>query len=44
MFATVLGSIPASSDTVESQGVADEAVLNEVMKNLLKIPLDNFYS
>jgi hypothetical protein len=28
--ATVLGSIPASSDTVESEGAADEAVLNTV--------------
>jgi hypothetical protein len=32
--ATVLGSIPASSDT----GVADEAVLNNVHKKILKIP------
>jgi hypothetical protein len=34
--ATDLGSIPASSDTVESEGAADEAVLNNVHK---KIPL-----
>ena len=34
--AKVLGSIPASSDTVESEGAADEAVLNNVHK---KIPL-----
>jgi hypothetical protein len=27
--ATVLGSIPASSDIVESKGVADAVVLNE---------------
>ena len=30
--ATVLGSIPASSDTVESEGDADEAVFNIVHK------------
>ncbi len=30
--ATVLGSIPASSDTVESEGAADEAVSNKVHK------------
>ncbi len=28
--ATVLGSIPESSDTVESEGAADEALLNKV--------------
>jgi hypothetical protein len=30
--ATVLGSIPASADTAESEGAADEAVLNKVHK------------
>jgi hypothetical protein len=30
-FATVLVSIPASSSTVESEGLADEAVLNKVL-------------
>ncbi len=30
--ATVLGSIPASSDTTESEEAADEAVLNKVLK------------
>ncbi len=30
VVATVLGSIPASSDTVESWGEADETVLNTV--------------
>ncbi len=34
--ATVLGSIPASSGTVESEGAADEAVLNIVKKNIQK--------
>jgi hypothetical protein len=29
-IATVLGSIPTSSDTVESGGATDEAVLNNV--------------
>jgi hypothetical protein len=39
-IATVLGSIPASSDTVESEGAADEAVLNTVhRKKIQKIPL-----
>jgi hypothetical protein len=38
--ATVLGSIPASSDTVESEGAADEAVLNNVHKKK-KIPFKN---
>ncbi len=28
--ATVLGSIPASSDTVEAEGTTDEAVLKKV--------------
>jgi hypothetical protein len=37
------GSIPASSDTVESEGQADEAVLNTVhrKKNPKKIPVNN---
>jgi hypothetical protein len=30
--ATVLGSIPASSDTVDSERAADEAVLNKELK------------
>jgi hypothetical protein len=34
--ATVLGSIPASSNTVESEGVADEAVLNTVNRKKIK--------
>ncbi len=38
-FTTVLGSIPASSDTVESEGRPDEAVLNKVMKKSEKFPL-----
>ncbi len=36
--ATVQGSIPASSDIWESEGAADEAVLNNVHKNIQKIP------
>jgi hypothetical protein len=32
----VLGSIPASSDTVESEGAADEAVLNKVLSKRFK--------
>ncbi len=36
--ATVLGSVPASSDTVESDGAAEEAVLNNVHKKIQKIP------
>jgi hypothetical protein len=32
------GSIPASSDTVESEGAADKAVLNTVHKKNLKNP------
>jgi hypothetical protein len=42
--ATVLGSIPASSDTVESDGAADEAELNNVHKNKKskKPPLKQF--
>jgi hypothetical protein len=32
--AIVPGSIPASSDTVESEGAADEAVLNKVQKRI----------
>ncbi len=44
VVATVLGSIPASSDTVESEGAADEAVLNIVHKKK-KSPLKkkNYY-
>jgi hypothetical protein len=38
--ATFLGSIPASSDTVESEGAADETVLNKVQKKTPKIPLN----
>jgi hypothetical protein len=38
---TVLGSIPASSDTVESEGAADEAVLNKVLKKR-ENPYDKF--
>ncbi len=34
----LLGSIPASSDTVEIRGAAEEAVFNE-NKTTLKIPL-----
>jgi hypothetical protein len=30
--ATVLGLITASSDTVESEGTADEAMLNKIIK------------
>jgi hypothetical protein len=30
---------PASSDTVESEGAADEAVMNKVLKNLAFCPL-----
>jgi hypothetical protein len=33
--ATALGSIPATSDIVESEGSAGEAVLNKVLKNFL---------
>jgi hypothetical protein len=42
--ATVLGSIPASSDTVESEGAADEAVLNTVHKekNPKNLPVFDF--
>ncbi len=32
-FATALGASPASSDTVESEGSADEAVLNNLPKS-----------
>ncbi len=41
VVATVLGSIPASSDTVESEGRADEAVLKIVHKKIKnkKIPI-----
>ncbi len=42
VVATVLGSIPASSDTVGSEGRADEALLNIVhkkRKKFKKIPL-----
>jgi hypothetical protein len=37
--ANVLGSAPASPDTVESEGAAYEAVLNKVQKKSKKIPL-----
>ncbi len=36
--ATVLGSIPASSDTMESEGMADEAVLNTLIKKKEQFP------
>jgi hypothetical protein len=40
---TVLGSIPASSDTVESEGAADAAVLNTVQrKKSKKSPCFNY--
>jgi hypothetical protein len=35
VVATVLGSIPASSDTVEFEGAADATVLNTVHKKSL---------
>jgi hypothetical protein len=35
-FATFLGSIPASSDTVESERAAYQALLNKAIKNPLK--------
>ncbi len=38
LVATVLGSIPSSSDTVESEGAADEAVLNIVHKDRSTVP------
>ncbi len=34
--ATVLSSITASSDNVESEGAADEAVSNNIHKNKIK--------
>jgi hypothetical protein len=36
--ATVLSSIPASYDTVKSEGAADKAVLKNVHKKIKKIP------
>jgi hypothetical protein len=43
-IATDLGSIPASSDTLKSEGAANEAVLKKVIK-FLKIPLvQNYHS
>jgi hypothetical protein len=41
--ATVLGGIPASSDTVECEGAVDEAVLNNVLKkkNSKNFPFDD---
>ncbi len=38
VVATVLGSILASSDTVESEGAADETELNTVHKKPKKPP------
>jgi hypothetical protein len=46
--ATGQGSIPASSDTVESEGVADKAVLKKVhkktKKNLFKYAKSGIFS
>jgi hypothetical protein len=33
--ATVLGSIPASSDGTEGEGAANEAVLKKVLKHII---------
>jgi hypothetical protein len=40
-IATVLGSIPASADTVESEalGAANEALSNKVHKKIQELPL-----
>ncbi len=42
VVATVVGLIPASSDTVESEGAADETVLNKVHKRPKNPPLKKF--